>query len=68
MGAALVALVEAETEEDAKKHIFLNWPEACNWRFCEDKDDKVFSVRYPVQDWMVARGCSNVSQLRAREG
>ncbi|HHN9180003.1 TPA: hypothetical protein ACP63B_002856 [Escherichia coli] len=67
-GMTLVALVDAETEEAAKEHIRLNWPEASEWRFCEDKTDKTFSCRYPVQDWMVARGCSNASQLRAREG
>jgi len=67
-GATLVALIDAETEDAAKGHIHLNWPEASEWRFCEDRADKTFSSRYPVQDWMVARGCSNPSQLRAREG
>lgn len=67
-GGVLVALVDAETEESAKEHVQVNWPEASEWRFCEDKADKTFTPRFPVQDWMVARGCSNVSQPTAREG
>lgn len=66
--STLVALVDAESEEKAKEHVLLNWPEVAEWRFCEDKEDKVFSVRFPVQDWMVARGCSNASSPRSREG
>ena len=58
-GAVLVALVDAETEESAKEHVQLNWPEANEWRFCEEKADKTFTDRFPVSDWMVARGCSN---------
>lgn len=30
-----------------------------NWRFCDDKETKVFGSRFPVQDWMIERGCSN---------
>lgn len=66
-GAVLVALVDAETEESAKEHVQVNWPEANEWRFCDDKADKTFGNRFPVSDWMAERGCSNVSQPSSGE-
>lgn len=57
-GATLVALVDVDNQEQAEHHIKFNWPEAEKWRFCIDKDDKVFGDRFPLKDWMVDRGCS----------
>lgn len=59
-GATLVALVDAVTDEAAQEHVRRNWPEAGEWRFCEEKANKTFSSRFPVQDWMIERGCSNL--------
>jgi len=36
--SALCALVEAEGEGDAKRKIRAYWPEAKEWRFCEEKE------------------------------
>lgn len=58
-GATLVALVDVDDQEQAEYNVKLNWPEAEKWRSCEDKEDKVFSDRFPVEDWMIERGCSN---------
>lgn len=58
-GATLVALIDVHNQEQAEHHVKLNWPEAEKWRFCVDKNDKVFGDRLPVQDWMIERGCSN---------
>lgn len=55
-GTTLVALVDVEDQEHQVK---LNWPEVENWRFCEDKETKVFGSRFPVEGWMIERGCSN---------
>lgn len=57
-GATLVALVDVDDQEQAEHHVKQNWPEAENWRFCEDKNDKTFGDRFPLEDWMVDRGCS----------
>ena len=57
--ATIVALVDVEDQEQAEYHVKLNWPEAENWRFCDDEETKVFGSRFPVQDWMIERGCSN---------
>lgn len=57
-GATLVALIDVDDQEQAQHHVKLNWPEAENWRFCEDKNDKTFGDRFPLQDWMIERGCS----------
>lgn len=57
--STLVALVDAEDEDAAKSAVLCNWPEATEWRFCEDKSDKKFSSRFPVSYWMKKRGCFN---------
>lgn len=59
-GSTLVALVDVDTEISAQESILGNWPEVKDWRFCEEKNDKIFGSRYPVQDWMIERGCSNL--------
>lgn len=58
-GATIVALIEADTEEQAKEIALKDWPEIVDWRFCEDKHDRKLSNRFPVSDWMLARGCYN---------
>lgn len=60
-GATLVALVDVKECKDAEENVKLNWPEAEDWRFCEDKEDKAFGDRFPLEDWMVDRGCSYLS-------
>lgn len=55
-GQTLVALVDAESEEEAKSHILLNWPEVVDWRFCAERDTKTFNSRFPLQEWMIERG------------
>lgn len=57
-GATLVAFIDVDDQEQAQHHVKLNWPEAENWRFCEDKNDKTFGDRFPLEDWMIERGCS----------
>lgn len=57
--AVICALVEAESEEDAKTFIGISWPEAERWRFCEQlKPDHVLSDRFPLKPWMIERMCS----------
>ncbi len=58
-GAVICCLVDELGESEAKAQIVKNWPEAEQWRFCEIKTDKKFNDRFPVSDWMIARGCSN---------
>jgi hypothetical protein len=51
----LCALVQAETEEDAKAAIRLDWPEVTEWRFFEPSDGKL-SDRFPLNPkWMPER-------------
>ena len=53
--ASLCALVIAMTEENAKRIIKVDWPEADNWRFCYEKEGTNLSDRFPVSEWMQER-------------
>lgn len=59
--AVLVAAVAASSKAEAEAVVLKEWPEATDWRFCEDRRDLVFGDRFPVSDWMRDRGCSNVN-------
>lgn len=54
--ATICALVEAVDEEGAKLAVLKDWPEAGEWRFCEQ-----FGLswqpndRFPLSDWMQER-------------
>lgn len=54
--ATLCAVVEAADEDDAKLYVRVSWPEAVNWRFCEEKAaDFVPGRRFPLSGWMCER-------------
>jgi hypothetical protein len=52
--ATVCALVKADTEEQAKAKINIDWPEAAEWRFCDRRDltEKPLGDRFPLADWM----------------
>lgn len=55
-GATLCAVVDAESEREAKRAVREDWPEAKDWRFIEKvADDFVPSSRFPAEEWMVPR-------------
>lgn len=52
----LCALVEAESESNAKADIKLDWPEAERWRFVNEvATDWLPGDRFPLPDWSAAR-------------
>lgn len=54
--ATLCACVEAETDEEAKVYVRISWPEATEWRFCEEKAGSfVPGDRFPLSAWMKKR-------------
>jgi hypothetical protein len=48
-------MVEADSEDEAKHIVHIEWPEATEWRFCEPRDTVELSDRFPITDWMVER-------------
>ena len=54
-GATICAWVKANCEEKAKEAIRQDWPEAEDWRFCDEKEKPTNSSRFPVSDWMIER-------------
>ncbi len=50
----ICALVDAQSEDAAKKAVTKDWPEAKEWRFCAESDGKL-SDRFPLSDWMKER-------------
>jgi hypothetical protein len=57
-GVTLCAAIEATSEENVCKAIWIDWPEADtnNLRFCTEKsDDFVPGDRFPMSDWMIER-------------
>ena len=52
----LVALVAANSEQEAKETVNADWPEAYDWRFC-DEVDLIFrpSNRFVRERWMLKR-------------
>lgn len=53
--SVLCALVRAKDEDDAKAAITKDWPEANDWRFCNEKPDLSLSDRFMLTDWMEPR-------------
>ena len=51
----ICSMVKAENEEEAKKTIQLDWPEAEEWRFCKIKESTELNDRFPLDDWMKKR-------------
>ena len=52
----LCAAVEANSEVEARMYVRIAWPEASEWRFCEEKPaDFVPGDRFPLSDWMRER-------------
>ena len=52
----LCAVVEAKSEAEAKAAVRKDWPEAGDWRFCEERPASWRpSDRFPLSDWMVLR-------------
>lgn len=48
--------VDAVTEIAAKRAVCIEWPEANDWRFCEEKPRGwAPSDRFPLTDWMKDR-------------
>ena len=58
--STLCALVNAKTEEAAKAAVVKDWPEATQWRFCEQKPDNFeLGDRFPVtREWEKQRMAS----------
>lgn len=53
--ATLVAWVRASNERMAKARVRVEWPEAKEWRFCEERERVELSSRFPLSDWMRSR-------------
>lgn len=51
----LVAQVRADSESQAKEEIAKDWPEADEWRFCDETDKRAPNDRFPLSDWMEKR-------------
>ena len=53
--STLVAMVKSSNESAAKCSILKDWPEAIDWRFCDEKSLKSLSDRFPLNAWMEKR-------------
>ena len=53
--STLCSLVEAEDVDSAKAVIQIDWPEAEEWRFCDETNSHNLSDRFPLSDWMIER-------------
>lgn len=54
--AAICALVEAESEEEAENAILQDWPGEKEWRFLSQVEkDYDLGDRFPLSDWMKER-------------
>lgn len=52
----LCAYVQADSEELAYFYVSISWPEAKNWRFCEERAmDWIPGDRFPLAPWMRER-------------
>jgi hypothetical protein len=54
-GQTLCAMVRADSEQDARAVIWEDWPEADQWRFCEQQKTLELGDRFPLADWMRPR-------------
>jgi hypothetical protein len=49
---SVCAVVKAASEYDARMAVLRDWPEATDWRFCnEEADDYRPGDRFPLSDW-----------------
>jgi hypothetical protein len=55
VGSTLCAMVLADSEDNAREVVLIEWPEATAWRFCDERRDATFSDRWRISDWMVQR-------------
>ena len=54
--AVLCALVDAQTEGEAKRAVGVSWPDDVEWRFFNEcPADWLPGDRFPLDDWMRAR-------------
>lgn len=54
--AILCALVIADSEDAAKAAVRVDWPEACDWRFCNKRPDTNLGDRFTFDDdWSRSR-------------
>lgn len=54
--AIICALIESASEDDARKAVLKDWPEAQTFRFCDEVDRKWRpNDRFPLKDWMTER-------------
>lgn len=61
----LCALVKATTEDDARKAVKADWPEAERWRFCEQRDTvNCLGTRFVPTEWMVPRLEAELARAR----
>lgn len=51
----LVAHVTADSTDAAKSAVLAEWPEATEWRFCNETDSAPPCDRFPLSDWMCER-------------
>lgn len=59
--STLCAWVRAGDEEAAKAAVLRDWPEAAEWRFCEQRGHVETGGRFPLSDWMRERMAYNAS-------
>jgi len=55
MESIICAMVKAQSKDEAEQIIKLDWPEAKDWRFCDERVAGTLSDRFPLSDWMVER-------------
>ena len=53
--STLCAMIVAEDEAYAKIAIRKDWPEAGDWRFCDESKNTDLCDRFPTNDWMKIR-------------
>lgn len=54
--STMCAQVKADSEAAAKGAILKDWPEAAEWRFCNETDaSPPESYRFPLSEWMRPR-------------
>jgi hypothetical protein len=55
-GHTICAAVVADSEEAAKAAVNADWPEAENWRFCEEREKFEFNDRWQIDtEWSKPR-------------
>ena len=53
--ATIVSKVIADAESHAKEEVIKDWPEAQEWRFCDETDGSRPGDRFPLSEWMEER-------------